>query len=59
MIVVREEERLYEGLDEIEDDYEFADLGPEDLDRLAEAERLLAANRGKDTILLAFEKRGD
>ena len=55
----REETKLVEGLEETEQTYEFADLSPEDVRRVEEVEKQLGRVRGRETILLAYNKRED
>lgn len=49
--------RALEGLSDTREDYEFADLDSEDMDRITDAEKRLNANRNREVILLAYEKR--
>lgn len=39
--------------------YEFADLTPEELEKLQNAESQLGETRDKKTVLLAYEEKGD
>lgn len=45
------------GMSATREDYEFAELPPEDVKKIADTEKSLSQDKNTEIILLAYEKR--
>ncbi|MGE5575645.1 MAG: hypothetical protein ACM3TT_00425 [Syntrophothermus sp.] len=48
---------LMKGMSATREDYEFAELPPEDVKKIADTEKSLSQDKNTEIILLAYEKR--
>ncbi len=53
----QEEFKLIKGLAAIKDDYEFAELSPNEFEELNDVERKFSQGKDREIILLAYEKK--